>query len=436
MPTRQPTLTRDDAHRAVASLGFDRPPTVPGPDRQVGIELEWLTVDAADPSRPAAADAVEAAVGALDGLPGGGRVTFEPGGQVELSSPPLPLSDTCRHAAGDAQVLGDALRRAGVSLVALGLEPGPRRERTQHSPRYDAMEAYFDVANGAGRTMMRSTAALQVNLDLGDGADVERRWEAAHDLGPVLAAAFANSAIGDDGPTGFRSTRLAVWGDIDPYRTAPPAVRRDCRAAWAEYALAAPVMLVRTSPQQHVPVLTPLSFDEWIDQGHALGWPTLDDLEYHLTTLFPPVRPRGWLELRMIDAVPDPWWRAAVAVSAVLVQHPELVDELQPALEPVCCRWQDAARHGLSDPCFAMAARACFETALGVLPDAGADADTIAATEEFVERYVSRGRCPADDRLDAWRAGASVFPPADNAGAPVATAASAPTTAPIGGAWT
>ena len=123
-------------------------------------------------------------------------------------------------------MLGDALAASGVALVALGLEPGPRRERALFNPRYDAMEAYFDIANAAGRTMMRSTAAFQVNLDLGDVGCVAERWQAAHDLGPVLAATFANSPIGDDGPTGYRSTRLAVWNEIDPFRTAPAATQQ------------------------------------------------------------------------------------------------------------------------------------------------------------------------------------------------------------------
>ena len=137
-------------------------------------------------------------------------------------------------------------------------------------------------------------------------------------------------------------------------------------------------MLVRTSSDSHVPVLDRFSFGEWIDHGHDLGWPTLEDLEYHLTTLFPPVRPRGWLELRMLDAVPAPWWRVAVAVSAVLVQQPDLVDEIRPVLAPTLGRWADAARDGLSDPDLAAAARVCFEVALTALPDAGADPSTIA----------------------------------------------------------
>jgi glutamate--cysteine ligase len=429
VPTRLPTLTRDEAHRAVAARGFDRPPTVPVPGRQVGIELEWLAVDARDPSRPASLDTIDAAVSSVGPLPGESLLTFEPGGQVELSSPPLPLARACEVTAGDATVLGEALAASGVALVALGLEPGPRRERALFSPRYDAMEAYFDIANAAGRTMMRSTAALQVNLDLGDAGCVTKRWQAAHELGPVLAATFANSPIGDDGPTGYRSTRLAVWNEIDPLRTAPAATSTDCRAAWADYALAAPVMLVRTSSDYHAPVLDRFSFSEWIDHGHDLGWPTLDDLEYHLTTLFPPVRPRGWLELRMLDAVPAPWWRVAVAVSAVLVQQPDLVDTIRPVLAPTVDRWADAARDGLSDPGLATAARACFEVALAALPDAGADPSTIAATEAFAERFVARGRCPADDRLDAWRAGRSPLPAPDNIGPGDVEAA------PIGAMW-
>jgi glutamate--cysteine ligase len=380
----------------------------------VGIELEWLTVEADDPTRPVPLDRVEAAARAAGPLPGGGLLTFEPGGQVELSSPPLPLLLACDATANDARRLGDALAEAGIALVGVGLEPGPRRERAIRNARYDAMEAFFDAIGPAGRTMMRSTAALQVNLDFGRGADVERRWRAARDVGPVLAASFANSPIGHDGPTGNRSTRLAVWAAIDGCRTRAPARTDDCRDAWADYALEANVMLVRASDERHVPALTPLTFGDWIDHGHELGWPTIDDLDYHLTTLFPPVRPRGWLELRMIDAVPAPWWRVAVAVSAVLVQQPELLDDLAPVLEPTLDRYQVAARDGLSDPELATAAKACFEVAQAALPAAGADDATLEATAAYLESYVARGRCPADDRLDAWHAGRSPLPDPDN----------------------
>lgn len=413
MPSTTPTLSGDAARAAAAGLGFDRPPTVASPGRQVGIELEWLAVHADDPSAPASLDAITAAASRTP-LPAGSRLTFEPGGQVELSSPPLPLLHACDATARDAAALGVALADAGIALVALGLEPGPRRERAVLTPRYDAMEAYFDSCGSAGRTMMRSTAALQVNLDLGAGDEVEARWRSAHAVGPVLAAAFANSPIGPDGPTGYRSTRLAVWDDVDPCRTGVVNGHATCRESWAEYAMDARVMLVRTSPDEYVPVLDPITFRDWVEHGHALGWPTIDDLEYHLTTLFPPIRPRGWLELRMLDSVPEPWWRVAAAVSAALIQDRDVSTLLESDLLPARDRWVPAARHGLSDPILGPVARTCFGVALDVMRTGLADPVTIAATEQFFDAYVARGRCPADDRLDEWTAGRDPMPDPDN----------------------
>ena len=415
MPRTTPALTRNEARRAIAARGFDRPPSAPRPGRHVGIELEWLTVEAADPALPAPPDTVRAAAASICPLPAASRLTFEPGGQVELSSPPLPLGASCDAVARDAEVLGDALADAGVALVAVGLEPGPQRERILRSPRYDAMEAYFDTQGPSGRTMMCSTAALQVNLDLGSGDEIERRWRAAHDVGPVLAAAFANSPIADAGPTGFRSTSLAVWSGVDHARTTPVDDGNGYRGAWADYALAAPVMLVRTSPDEYEPLVAPLTFDNWISSGHDFGWPTLDDLEYHLTTLFPPVRPKGWLELRMLDAVPAPWWRVAAAVSSVLIQDADAATAVRGALEPLHNQWATAARCGLADPAFAAAAQECFSVALAALPAAGADPTTVAATRAFIDQYVSQSRCPADDRLDEWQAGRGPLPRPDNA---------------------
>ena len=416
MPSSRPTLTRDRAVTAAAGLGFDRPATVEHPDRQVGIELEWVAVPADDPVQPLTLADIAAAAPAP--LPGGSLLTFEPGGQVELSSPPLPLHLACEVTARDAAVLGSALADEGIALVAVGLEPGPRRERSLQTPRYDAMEAYFDTCGPAGRTMMRSTAALQVNLDLGTGDEVEARWRAAHALGPVLAAAFANSPIGATGPTGFRSTRLAVWDDVDPCRTSVVNGHPTGRESWAAYALDARVMLVRTSPDEYVPVLEPITFGEWVERGHDLGWPTIDDLEYHLTTLFPPIRPRGWLELRMLDAVPEPWWRVATAVSAVLIQDSDAASRAASALCSVRGRWGHAARAGLSDPVIGAAARDCFSIALDAIRSGVADEVTIGATEAFIEQYVARGRCPADDRLDEWSAGLAPMPVPDNHPAP------------------
>ena len=416
MPSPRRTLTLDQARELIANRGFLRDADASAPDRQVGVEIEWLAVEIDDPHCPASMDVLQRTAAAVGELPGRSHVTYEPGGQVELSSAPCLIELICPTMATDVQILGDAFADAGVGLIALGLEPGPQRARSVSTPRYDAMEAFFDVTGAAGRTMMRSTASTQVNVGFGTADMVEHCWRLTHDLGPVLAAAFANSPFGPHGPSGHRCTRLAIWSAIDPGRTSP-ACNGDvasCRAAWAEYALSANVMLVRSSDDGAQPLLTPFTFTDWIERGHELGWPDIDDLEYHLTTLFPPVRPRGWLELRMIDALPSPWWRVAGALTAVLVHDSDLADAIADAVAPTRHLWTEAARDALQHPALADAARRCFSVALDAMPTAGVDSVTVEATAEYVDRYIARSRTPADDRLDEWTRSGVMLPRPEN----------------------
>jgi glutamate--cysteine ligase len=154
-----------------------------------------------------------------------------------------------------------------------------------------------------------------------------------------------------------------------------------------------------------------LTFADWIEHGHDLGWPTADDLEYHLGTLFPPVRPRGWLELRMVDALPSPWWRVAAAVIPMLLNDGEAAARATAAVADTAGLWDAAARDGLANPALARAARACFAAASEALTRADADRTTVDAVAEFVDRYVARGRCPADDLLHAWHRDGTLLPP-------------------------
>ena len=168
---------------------------------------------------------------------------------------------------------------------------------------------------------------------------------------------------------------------------------------WLRYALAARVMLVRVDGDRFEPVTVPLAFAAWMAGGHELGYPTLDDFVYHLTTLFPPVRPRGWLELRVIDSLPDPWWRVAVAVAATILDDPEVAAVAREATRGTAGRWADAARLGLADPRFGSAARQVYQAVLPALTRLPVDPVTTTAAEVFFERFVARGRSPADDPL-------------------------------------
>jgi glutamate--cysteine ligase len=402
MPSRRRELTAAAAGRHVRERGF-----APAGGRRVGAEVEWLTRPAGDPAGAVDFLRLRRAVEALTagGLPEGGRVTFEPGGQLELSSAPQPgPGEACQAVAADLAVLRQGLTEAGFTLSGLGLDPFRPPRRVLDTPRYAAMEAYLDAQGPAGRTMMAATAAIQVNVDL--GPDPAATWRLAHRLGPVLAAAFANSPLANRQPTGWRSTRLANWFAIDPTRTGPVeaagALATNPGAAWARYALAARVMLVRLSPDDFRPTPRPKSFASWLVEGGEWGWPTLDDLDYHLTTLFPPVRPKGWLELRMVDALPEPWWRVPVAVAAALMGDAEAAEEAGRATAPVAGCWREAARDGLTHPGLARAARICFAAALPALGRVDADEETVATVASYTDRFVDRARCPADEVLAVW----------------------------------
>lgn len=399
------SLTVSDLRRYVHERCF-----TPCSDGRVGIEVEWLTINLEDPGAHVALTSVnETATG--EDLPGGSLISFEPGGQLELSSLAHPgVGEACGAIAADAQAVRDALLHSGIGLVGLGLDPIRTEKRLLDTPRYRAMEAYFDAQGPAGRRMMCGSAAVQVNLELGSEDQLWARWRLANTLGPTLAAAFANSPFVRGIPSGWRSSRLATWGAIDTSRTASVDHHEDSADVWARYALNARVMFIRETPDTFVPVLPALTFGRWIEEGHPLGYPTEDDLVYHLTTLFPPVRPRGWLEVRMIDALPDPWWRVATAVAAAVLYDDEAAERSRLASEGAGALWTEAARHGLGHPVLADSARQCFVAALEALPRIGADRSTAAAAADYHDRYVARGRTPADDRLQAWAEKGSLLP--------------------------
>jgi glutamate--cysteine ligase len=194
----------------------------------------------------------------------------------------------------------------------------------------------------------------------------------------LLAASFASSAA----PGTWASQRLATWLCIDQGRTAPVRISDLPGEAWADYALGARVMFIRASEDGYVPLGDrPLVARDWVEAGHPLGWPTADDLAYHLTTLFPPVRPKGWLELRMIDALPDPWWRVPVAVAAAWIDDGELAESVGSGAG----RWWEAARRGLADPVLGQLAGWAADRGLAGLDRVGTDPYTAGLVEQWAD---------------------------------------------------
>ncbi|GHH63645.1 glutamate--cysteine ligase [Streptomyces umbrinus] len=405
---RRSAVTEAEVEALVRGICFKT-----GPPRFLGVELEWLVHESRSPRLPVPPERLEAAYAALRALPLSSALTVEPGGQLELSSAPAAsLMECVGSVSADLDAVRAVLREADLALSGLGQDPWNPPTRFLHDPRYDAMETYLDRTGPEGRAMMCTSASVQVCLDagyeepgpLGHG----RRWWLAHQLGAVLVAAFANSPMACGQPTGWRSTRQSLWAAMDPGRTSAPPLDGDPRTAWARHVLDAPVMCVR-APSGPWDVPEGLSFRAWTRSDAP---PDRKDLDYHQTTLFPPVRPRGHLELRMIDAQSgENGWIVPLAVTAALFDDAEAAETAYRTVKPLAERagslpaprnplWTAAARAGLTDPELREAAVTCFAAAADALPRIGASPEVQEAVAEFTDRYVARGRCPADDILD------------------------------------
>src|SRR3954452_18320483 len=366
----------------------------PGPSGLVGLELEGHLVDLDAPARRVPWPQVRAAVGSVGPLPGRSRLTVEPGGQLELSGPPAPdVADAVAAIRADRAVLCAALADARLGLAPLGADPLRRPQRVNPAARYSAMEEHFASVGcaEAGVAMMTSTASVQVNLEAGPAAGWSSRVALAHQLGPVLVAVSTCSPLLAGRRTGWRSSRQRVWGELDQARCGPLLGGSDPAGEWAAYALSAPVMLVRDDGGGATPVRTRTAFADWVTGEADLGRrPTPDDLDYHLTTLFPPVRLRVLLEIRYLDAAPERWWPALAAVNATLLDDPEAADLAAAASAPVAGAWDRAARLGLADPALRRAATGCLAAALDAAPTA------LRAEVEALAALVERGASPGD----------------------------------------
>ena len=247
-----------------------------------------------------------------------------------------------------------------------------------------------DPATAGADAFGTATAGVRICLEAGVDGDgpfgLRRRWELAHALAPVLAAAFANSPLRHGRPTGWRSVRQALRRDLPP---APPGPNP--RAAWTTLVLDAPV--AGRAGQ---------TFRQWSRSGPGQR-PTVADLTRHLRTLRPPVAARRRLEVDVADRQPGNGWRVPLAVITVLLDDPNAAAEARAATDNLAATprlWERAARDALTDPGLAAAARDCFLAAYAALARHGVSRDLRDAVADFTERYVLRGRCPADDVLD------------------------------------
>jgi len=328
-------------------------------------------------------------------LPDGGTITFEPGGQIELSAPPFrSASALLQSLRSTVRPLLAAAREHGMELLSVGIDP---RNAVDDQPlqlpgkRYVRLTKFLEECGGGGTRMMRQTASFQCNLDW--CADAPARWRFLNALTPYLTAVFANSPVYRGRDTGERSFRARVWRELGGGRTGIFACADDPVPEYLEFALDAPAILMPRDEDGWLP------FGEW----NARGTATEDDWKTHLTTLFPDVRPKGFVEVRSADAVAPEWYAAPVVFLGGLTCHEpafaaarELVGAPDPAL------LDRAGRLALRDERIASVARDLFALALDAATALGpaflcpADVDEARA---FFHTYTARALTPADDTL-------------------------------------
>ncbi len=371
----------------------------------VGLEIETHLVDLDAVADRVAWERVDPMPGTVCAAAGRSAITLEPGGQLELSAPPASdILTTVTELRHQSQCARQALADLRLGVAHAGADPLRPPRRVNPRPRYRAMEEHFTATGRAepGAVMMNSTAAMQVNLESGPERGWPERVARAHRLGPTLVAISASSPWLHGRDTGWKSARQRTWGRLDARACGPVpgCVARDAASdaaldpasAWARYALRAPVAFVRTHGEDVAAVRASVPFEQWASGAVRLGGrvPTAADLDTHLTTLFPPVRLRGYLELRYLDMTAPRWWPAIAAVVTTLMDDPVAADMATEATERAALLWTNAARQGLGDAVLADSARRCLGIAACRVPAPLGPA--VADLAELVES----GRCPGD----------------------------------------
>ena len=283
---------------------------------------------------------------------GRGSITLEPGGQFELSGAPLEtVHQTCDEVQTHLTQVKKVAGEIGAGFLGLGFIPKWTRANMPVMPkgRYGIMRRYMPKRGQLGLDMMFRSSTVQVNLDFGSEADMVRKFRVGLALQPVATAMFANSPFTEGRPNGFLSFRSQVWTDTDPDRSGMlPHVFENGFGfeAYADYALDVPMYFVYRDGT-YIDAAGQ-SFRDFLDgRLPALPGekPSLRDWEDHLTTIFPEVRLKHFLEMRGADGGP---WGRICALPALWVGLLYDVTALDAAWDLVK-DWSVEERQGLRD---------------------------------------------------------------------------------------
>jgi len=261
-------------------------------------------------------------------------ITLEPGGQLELSGAPLAtVHETCAEVRDHLRLLRHVRDDLRIGFLGMGFQPQWGRDDIPWMPkgRYDVMRHYMPQVGAHGLDMMLRTTTVQVNLDFSCEADMVRKMRVGYCLQALVTALFAASPFSDGKPSGYLSTRAAAWLDTDTARTGVPAMIFDDGFGFETY----------MDWLLDVPMYFVIRDGNYIDcagqsfrafmQGKLAALPgerpTIDDWELHMTTVYPEVRMKQYMEMRGADAGGKPWICALPALWKGLLYDEAALDK-------------------------------------------------------------------------------------------------------------
>jgi glutamate--cysteine ligase len=359
-------------------------------------------------------------IGLFD-VTGGGAISLEPGGQFELSGAPVAtVHQTCSELMAHLAQVKEIARPLGIGFLGLGMTPNWSLGQIPMMPkgRYRIMTAYMPKVGGLGLDMMYRTCTVQTNIDYSSEADMVKKLRVSLALQPVATAMFANSPFTEGKPNGFLSFRSEIWRDTDADRSGmlPWAFEPGMGfERYVDYALGVPMYFVKRG-ERYIDVAGQ-SFRDLME-GRLKALPgeraTISDWANHISTIFPEVRLKRYLEMRGADGGP---WRRLPALPAYWAGILYDDDSLDAAWELVK-DWSAAERQKLREdvPRLGFAAAVGGQSVLQLAKTTIALADKGLARRRRldargqdetrylreIEKYVARGITPAEELLEKF----------------------------------
>jgi glutamate--cysteine ligase len=350
----------------------------------------------------------------------GASITLEPGGQLELSGAPLrTIHETCDEFHTHLALMKRVCEPLGIVFVGLGIDPIHSVDRVPVMPksRYRIMREYLPTRGSRPLEMMFVTATVQANFDYSSEADMVSKVRTAVGVSPIVSAIYANSSLYLGKDSGFASRRLEAWFDTDPDRCGMlPWIFDEGFGyeRYVEWALDVPMFFVVRDGTYHFAKGT--TFRQFLARGFEGYRANLDDWDRHLTTLFPDVRIKRYIEVRCADAVPPgltcslpALWKGILYDAEALASAWSLVSDLQ--IEEREAARVEVAKRGLaaqvsSQPVLELA-RALVEISregLARIADGGSkDSDECGFLDPVFEQLES-GKSPGEAVAELWEA--------------------------------